>query len=126
MQRNSQAHHMDLLKQFKSQDNVLNLPNCLTIARMLLIPFMALFLAYDSDQPPLALDWMFRFSPGRMAAGVVIIAGITDYLDGWLARRWGIESLLGKFLDPVADKVFLLVGLVMLMRLDRVPEWLVI
>lgn len=117
---------MDFLKNLRSPDNLLNLPNLLTLMRIVLIPVMALLLAYDSDQPPLALDWMFRYSPGRLASVVVMIAGITDLLDGWLARRWHIESLMGKFLDPVADKVFLLVGLVMLMKLDRVPEWLVI
>ena len=117
---------MDFLKNARSPDNLLNLPNLLTIMRIVLIPVMALLLAYDSDQPPLSMDWMFRYSPGRLASVVVMIAGITDLLDGWLARRWHIESLLGKFLDPVADKVFLLVGLVMLMKLDRVPEWLVI
>ena len=116
----------DFLKHLRSPDNVLNLPNLLTIVRILLIPFMALLLAYDSEQPPFDLDWMFRYSPGRVAAMVVFVAGITDLADGWLARRWGIESLLGKFLDPVADKLLLMVGLVMLLKLERINEWLVI
>ena len=115
-----------LFKQLKSQSNILNLPNCLTILRLILIPFLAAFLAYDGDQPPFDQDWMFRFSPGRMASLVVAIAGATDLLDGYFARLWNIESLLGKFLDPVADKLLLLVGLVMLMKLERVEPWLVI
>ena len=94
--------------------------------RLLLIPFMAVLLEYDGDQPPFERDWMFRFSPGRVAALVVLIAGITDLLDGYFARKWHIESLLGKFLDPVADKVLLMVGLVMLLKLERVEAWLVI
>jgi len=87
---------------------------------------MAVLLEIDAEQPPFELDAMFRYSPGRLAAVVVMIAGLTDLLDGYFARKWHIESLLGKFLDPIADKVFLLVGLVMLMKLERVPAWLVI
>lgn len=117
---------MDFGKQFNSATNVLNLPNCLTILRLILIPFMGVMLAFDGDQPPFERDWMFRYSPGRMAALVVLIAGITDLLDGYFARKWNIESLLGKFLDPLADKLLLMVGLVMLMSLGRVDAWLVI
>ncbi len=117
---------MFLLTRLRSPTSLFNLPNLLTLLRLVLIPALALLLAYDSDQPPFEKDWTLRFSPGRMAALVIIICGITDLLDGWLARRWKIESLWGKFLDPVADKVLLMVGLVMLMKLERVSEWLVI
>lgn len=113
-------------KQLTSSKSLLNLPNLLTLLRLCLIPVLAIFLEYDGDQPPFEKDWMFRYSPGRMAALVVTIAGITDLLDGYFARKWNIESLFGKFLDPVVDKVFLLVGLVMLMKLGRVDAWLVI
>lgn len=106
--------------------NICNLPNLLTFLRIVLIPLMAICLAYDGDQPPFERDWMFRFSPGRVAAFIVLVAGISDLLDGYFARRWRVETLLGKFLDPVADKLFLMVGLVMLMKLERVSEWLVI
>ena len=116
---------MNFWKQLRSSDNLLNLPNCLTLLRILLIPIMALLLEFDAEQVLFEHDWMFRYSPGRVAAFVVVIAGATDLLDGYFARRWGIESLLGKFLDPVADKLFLLVGLVMLMKLGRVDAWLV-
>ncbi len=113
-------------KQLKARNNLYNLPNLLTLLRLVLVPVMAILLAYDSDQPPFDKDWMFRYSPGRLAAVVVVLAGITDLLDGYLARLWKIESLFGKFLDPVADKVFLMVALVMLMKLGRVEDWLVI
>jgi len=109
-----------------SSKSILNLPNLLTLFRLLLVPLLAVFLEYDGDQPPFEKDWMFRYSPGRMAALVVAIAGITDLLDGYIARKWQIESLFGKFLDPVVDKVFLLVGLILLMKLDRVNPYLVI
>lgn len=116
----------DLDSQFRSKHNIFNLPNTLTMIRIALIPLMWWALAFDTDQPPFHLDWTFRYSPGRIAALIVAIAGITDLLDGYFARKWRIESLLGKFLDPLADKLILLVGLIMLMKLDRVPEWLVI
>ncbi len=117
---------MSFVKGLKSADHLLNLPNCLTLFRIILIPAMAALLEYDGEQPDLASDFMFRFSPGRLAAVVVMIAGVTDLLDGWLARHWNIETLLGKFLDPLADKLFLMVGLVMLMKMGRVEAWLVI
>lgn len=110
----------------RSRNSIWNLPNLLTILRIVLVPLLALLLAFDSEQPPFDQDWMFRYSPGRIAALVVAIMGITDLLDGWLARRWKIESLLGKFLDPLADKLVLMVGLIMLLELERVSAWLVI
>ena len=118
--------HTWFFKQFKSARNILNLPNCLTILRIALIPSMGFFLAIEGAPPPFELDGMFRYSPGKVATVILFIAGMTDLLDGWLARKWQIESLLGKFLDPVADKLVLLVGLVMLLKLGRVSEWLVI
>jgi CDP-diacylglycerol--glycerol-3-phosphate 3-phosphatidyltransferase len=117
---------MNWSQRLTSSKSVLNLPNLLTLFRLLLVPLLAVFLEYDGDQPPFEKDWMFRYSPGRMAALVVAIAGITDLLDGYIARKWQIESLFGKFLDPVVDKVFLLVGLILLMKLDRVNPYLVI
>ncbi len=117
---------MDFDAQFRSRKNLLNLPNCLSLFRIALIPLVAVFLAYDTDQPLFKFDFTFRYSPGRMAALIVAIAGITDLLDGYYARKWGIVSVLGKFLDPVADKLFLMVVLIMLLQLDRVEEWLVL
>jgi len=112
-------------KQLKNPKNVFNLPNLLTLSRIFLIPIMALMLEFDNEVIALEKDWTFRYSPGRVAAFIIIIAGITDILDGWLARKWNIVSLFGKFLDPVADKLILMVGLVMLMKLGRVEAWLV-
>ncbi len=110
----------------RARDSLWNLPNLLTILRIALIPALAVLLAFDSEQPPFDQDWMFRYSPGRVAALVLLVMGGTDLLDGWLARRWGIESLIGKFLDPLADKLVLMVGLIMLLQLERVSAWLVI
>lgn len=117
---------MDFEKQFRSDRNVFNLPNTLSLLRILLVPVYGALLSYDTDQPLLKFDVTFRYSPGRLATLVVILAGITDLLDGYFARKWKIESVLGKFLDPVADKLFLMVGLIILMQLGRVEAWLAI
>lgn len=115
---------MNLLKQLKSSRNILNLPNVLTLFRILLVPIVAVLLSFESND--LERTWGSGITPGRLAALVVLLAGLTDFFDGYFARVWHIESLLGKFLDPVADKLFIMVGLIMLMQLDRVPDWLVI
>jgi CDP-diacylglycerol--glycerol-3-phosphate 3-phosphatidyltransferase len=57
---------------------------------------------------------------------VFAVAAITDVVDGWLARRRGLTSLLGQFLDPLADKLIILAVLVLMVELDRVAAWIVI
>lgn len=93
---------------------------------MCLVPLVGILLDWESPESDVQFDQILAYSPGRLASIVVIVAGITDLLDGYFARKWKIESLLGKFLDPLADKLFLLVGLIMLMKLGRVEAWLVI
>jgi CDP-diacylglycerol--glycerol-3-phosphate 3-phosphatidyltransferase/cardiolipin synthase len=83
-----------------------NTPNLLTLLRILLIPvFVAVFYA--------PTPWARFF-----ATLVFTVAAITDWLDGWLARRWGQTSALGAFLDPVADKLMVAVALVLLVQAD--------
>jgi len=85
---------------------IYNLPNLLTLLRILLIPvFVVLFY--------LQVSW------AREAATVVfVLAAITDWLDGYLARRMGLVSALGAFLDPVADKLMVATALVLLVQAD--------
>jgi CDP-diacylglycerol--glycerol-3-phosphate 3-phosphatidyltransferase len=105
---------------------IFNLPNLITFFRILLVPFVWFFLELDVELPSIEIDFTLRYSPGKIAALLILLAGVSDFFDGYFARRWKIESLLGKFLDPLADKLLLLVGLVMLMQLNRVESWLVI
>lgn len=91
-----------------------NLPNMLTVARILLIPLFVLF-TYDADP-------LFSF----LAAIIFAVAAITDVVDGFLARRWGLVTVVGKFLDPLADKLIVLAAFVMMTRLGRIPAWVVI
>lgn len=91
----------------------LNLPNLLTMARIAAIPAVVLLLMCDSRRA------------GFWAAAVFGAAAITDWLDGWLARRWQVVTVLGKFLDPLADKLIVMAALIMLIPLERVPAWAV-
>ena len=97
---------------FTKDSSMLNLPNLLTIIRILVIPFMVIFL----------------FFPGKWAAFFATIlfstAAITDLLDGYIARRQGAVTLLGKALDPLADKLLITAALIMLIPLGRVPAWM--
>lgn len=93
----------------------LNLPNFLTILRIIMIPF---FLYYLFSQHP-----RDRF----IALAIFFVASVTDFFDGYLARKWKQESPLGRFLDPLADKALVIATLVMFILLDQaVPLWMVI
>ena len=85
------------------------LPNALTIARFGLVPvFVALLARAEGGH-----DW---------AAGIVFgVAGITDQIDGWLARRWRVESEFGRYADPLADRLMIDAAVIMLYLADRLP-----
>ena len=89
----------------------MNFPNALTLARVLLIPLFVIFLISKSYQNALIM---------------FIIAGITDGLDGLLARIWHQRTELGAFLDPIADKLLLASAFVTLAILRIIPGWLTV
>jgi CDP-diacylglycerol---glycerol-3-phosphate 3-phosphatidyltransferase len=85
------------------------LPNALTVARLVLIPvYVALI-----SQAEGGYSWA--------AAIVFAIAGITDQVDGWLARRWHVESAFGKVADPLADRLMITVAVLLLWLEGRLP-----
>ncbi|TMA26976.1 MAG: CDP-diacylglycerol--glycerol-3-phosphate 3-phosphatidyltransferase [Deltaproteobacteria bacterium] len=86
----------------------------MTLGRLALIPIFLALLAYENRRNSF------------LAASVYSVAAISDWLDGWLARVSDKVTTLGKFLDPLADKVIVLSALVMLVRLGRVPVWVVV
>lgn len=91
-----------------------NLPNMLTLGRILLIPVFVWF-TYDAD-PFYSL----------LAGAVFAVASITDVVDGYLARKWNLITVVGKFMDPLADKLIVMAALVMMVRLGRIAAWVVI
>jgi CDP-diacylglycerol--glycerol-3-phosphate 3-phosphatidyltransferase len=90
-----------------------NLPNLLTFARIVMIPAVLVLLSRGTPR-----DCIY-------AAIVYALAAITDALDGYLARRQGLVSVLGKFLDPLADKLIVAATLVWLVSMGRIPAWAV-
>lgn len=91
-----------------------NLPNMLTYLRVVMIPVVLLLLDRGTRRDAI------------YAALVYALAGITDVLDGFLARKLNIVSVIGKFLDPLADKLMVTATLVWMVTLGRVPAWAVI
>jgi len=96
------------------RDEITDLPNLLTLARIATLP--AVLVLIDNYSRILSF----------FAAVIFVLGGVTDLLDGYLARRRGQETVLGAFLDPLADKLFVLGTLVFLVARGRVPEWLVV
>jgi CDP-diacylglycerol--glycerol-3-phosphate 3-phosphatidyltransferase len=86
----------------------LNLPNLLTLTRILLIPVFVILFATPTPDRSLS------------AAVIFAVAALTDLLDGYLARRSGQVTALGKLLDPIADKLLVLSALILLVNVDRV------
>jgi CDP-diacylglycerol--glycerol-3-phosphate 3-phosphatidyltransferase len=80
---------------------LVNLPNVLSLARIVVMPLLAIFIERRM---------------GWWALGILVAAGLTDLLDGWLARRMKQETAMGKLLDPIADKIFLCVAVIYLMN----------
>lgn len=96
-----------------------NLPTALTWLRIVLIPvFVGVYYLPDSLLTLVAKNWI--------AMGIFAFAAITDWADGYLARRWGQTSAFGAFLDPVADKLIVAAALIMLVWLGRADAWLAI
>jgi len=92
----------------------MNLANALTISRIVSVPVIVILLFFDS------------LIPSIIAAALFIAATITDYLDGYFARKYQMESDLGKLLDPLADKLLIASVLIMLIPLGRVPAWIAV
>src|SRR5689334_15791464 len=90
-----------------------NVPNLLTMSRIILIPLI-IGLYY------VPADLLSMEAKNQAATAVFIVAAVTDWLDGYLARRLNQMSAFGAFLDPVADKLIVVGALVVLLQLDRV------
>jgi CDP-diacylglycerol--glycerol-3-phosphate 3-phosphatidyltransferase len=95
----------------------LTTPNLLTLVRIGTVPLLLVLLLFPEPAPSAA------------AAAVFLAATITDFLDGYIARNYGSSSTVGKFLDPLADKLLVTAALIMLCgmpRTPRIPAWIVV
>ena len=90
------------------------IPNVLTIGRILFIPLFILILTLGHSQ-----------GSHLLAAIIFAVASITDYFDGYLARKWNVVSNFGKFADPMADKLLVMSAFIMLIELGMAPAWVV-
>ena len=97
----------------------MNIPNKLTVLRVLLIPVM--LVVYYQDDAPNTLNTM-----SYIVAALFILASLTDYFDGYLARKKNLITTFGKFLDPLADKLLVMFALLMLLDMGFIPMWVVL
>jgi CDP-diacylglycerol--glycerol-3-phosphate 3-phosphatidyltransferase len=93
--------------------DVFNLPNTITMLRIGVIP--ALFCLLFSPGPAMSL----------VIAILFIAAALTDLLDGYIARRYQIVTTMGKFLDPIADKLIVNTAMILMIPIGRIPAWIV-
>ncbi|HTO96137.1 MAG TPA: CDP-diacylglycerol--glycerol-3-phosphate 3-phosphatidyltransferase [Myxococcales bacterium] len=96
------------------REELLNAPNLMTLGRIAIVPVFLYLLYYENRRNSF------------LAALLYAVCALSDWFDGWLARVSDKVTTLGKFLDPLADKVIVLSALVMLVRLGRVQVWVVV
>ncbi len=104
----------------KPKENPLNLPNILAIFRILLAPLMLWFLIDRNN--PIFQNWhpsWFDYFAGL----IFVLASVTDFFDGYIARSWNQMTKLGSILDPLADKMLMLAGFIGLIVIDRASAW---
>ncbi len=111
---------IDTLKQLfdrlpipEDQRDVFNLPNMITILRIGVIPVLFLLLYAPGPVMSLVITVLF------------IAAALTDLLDGYIARRYKIVTTMGKFLDPIADKLIVNTAMILMIPIGRIPAWIV-
>lgn len=100
----------------KNESEILNLPNALTLLRIFMVPFLVVVL-------------LTKFT-GRefVGLGIFLIAAMTDFFDGWIARKRNQTTRMGALLDPIADKLLMSAAFISLVEMDphHVPAWMVV
>jgi CDP-diacylglycerol--glycerol-3-phosphate 3-phosphatidyltransferase len=105
--------YFDTLPISEKNRRILNLPNAITMLRILIIPVL-FFLLVPPDQ-----FWSL------VLATVFIAASLTDLLDGYIARKYQLITVMGKFLDPIADKLVINTAMILMIPIGRIPAWVV-
>ena len=94
----------------------MNTPNKLTVARMIIVPFLVIFLltGWGGD------------ANRYISLALFVVASVTDWFDGYLARKNNLVTNFGKFMDPLADKLLVCSAMICMIELNRLPAWFVI
>lgn len=101
----------------------MNLPNQLTVFRIILIPFFILVLSVPNSLGAVTFGGISVSIVRIIATVIFIIASLTDFLDGQIARRGHFITNFGKFADPLADKMLVMTAFIFLVSIDIVPAW---
>jgi len=96
-----------------SRHETFNLPNTITLLRISVVPFLFILLAQPGEFWSLIIAILF------------VIASITDFFDGYIARKYQMITTMGKFLDPIADKIIVNTAMILLIPIGRIPAWIV-
>ncbi|ASK63461.1 CDP-diacylglycerol--glycerol-3-phosphate 3-phosphatidyltransferase [Virgibacillus phasianinus] len=104
----------------------MNIPNKITLSRIFLIPIFILLLSIPFEWGQLDIGEAFLPVSHFVAALLFIIASTTDWIDGHYARKYNLVTNLGKFLDPLADKLLVSAALILLVEMGLAPAWIVI
>jgi CDP-diacylglycerol--glycerol-3-phosphate 3-phosphatidyltransferase len=109
-----ERQHIGIVKRANFREDIWNLPNVLTMGRIAVIPLICWLLAEGTPLYCLIAAWLFG------------AAAFTDWLDGYIARKRGLESMTGKFLDPLADKLLVMAVFIVLLPMHRISVWFVV
>ena len=92
---------------------IFNLPNTITLMRISVVPFLFILLSSPGEFWSLILAVIF------------LLASFTDFIDGYIARKYQMVTTLGKFLDPIADKLIINTAIILMIPISRIPAWIV-
>lgn len=104
----------------------MNLPNKITLSRICLIPLFIIVLSVPFAWGEMRLGSVTLPVTHFVAALIFLVASLTDWIDGHLARKYQLITNMGKFLDPLADKLLVSAAFILLVELDLAPAWIVI
>lgn len=104
----------------------MNIPNKITLSRICLIPIFIIILSIPFDWGEWSIGTTTLPITHFVAALIFLIASLTDWLDGYYARKYNLITNLGKFLDPLADKLLVSAAFILLVELELVAAWIVI
>jgi len=96
-----------------SRRETFNLPNTITLMRISVVPFLFILLSDPGEFWSLVI------------AGLFVVASITDFFDGYIARKYHMITTMGKFLDPIADKIIVNTAMILMIPIGRIPAWIV-